>query len=340
MLIGNVNTIPSIVNLPGQSSGLSEDYIVKVQPSLDTNDPESVTIGIRNLGVPYTVDWGDGEVTSEANPIPTHTYTEPGTNQYTVKVTPKKDPLLTGMQVTQLDVGGGNTSTRRRTLVDIIQFGKNTVINAQSFMDGCQNLGANNDGDITANDLPEITNEMAGQFAFRNCQALNTDKFAGLFKADNQKTQITTLRACFLGCSKFNGAGIDTWDTSEVTSFLQMFDGATGFNQDLSNWDTRKVTTFERMFEDAGAFDQSLAGWDIPFLTNAQNFKRRVSIPAINYTPISEANASATLISWGVTQTDIQEDVELRLEGSTLTTAGELARNSLSSVKGWDIQLE
>lgn len=336
MLIGNVNTIPSIVNLPGQSSGLSEDYIVKVQPSLDTNDNETVTIGIRNLGNPYTVDWGDGQVTSEENPIPSHTYTEPGSNQYTVTVTPKKDPLLTGPQITQLDVGD-NTSTKRRTLVDIIQFGKNTVINAQSFMDGCQNLGVDNDGEITANDLPKITNANAGQFAFRNCIKLNTNKFAGLFKTANQQTKITSLRACFLNCAVFNGSGYDAWDTSEVITFLQMFDGAKTFNQDLSNWDTRKIVSLERMFEDAGAFDQSLASWDIPALNSAANLKRRVSIPAADYTAISETNASATLVGWAA-QADVPEDVPLLLEGSTLNTAGTLARTTLAN-KGWEIEL-
>jgi len=337
MLIGNANTIPNIVNLPGQGNELSEDYIVKVQPSLDTSNPTQVTIGIRNLGAPYTVDWGDGEVTSEGSPIPSHTYTEPGDNQYTVTVTPKKDPSLTGPQITQLDVGGGNTSTVRRTLVDIIQFGKNAVINAQSFMDGCQSLGLYTDGDITANDLPKVENANAGQFTFRNCINLNTAKFTGLFKTANQKTKITSLRACFLNCAAFNKSGYDAWDTSEVITFLQMFDGASNFNQDLSNWDTRKAVSLERMFEDAGAFDQSLAAWDIPSLNSAANFKRRVSLPVADYTAISEANASATLVSWAG-KDPVPEDVDLLLEGSTLNTAGTAARNTLTDTKGWTIE--
>ncbi len=91
MFIGLSNTVPSIVNLPGQGSGLSEDYIVKVKPSLDTTNPTSVTIGIRNLGVHYTVDWGAGQVTSEQNPIPSHINSDPRDNEYIVKVTHIKE---------------------------------------------------------------------------------------------------------------------------------------------------------------------------------------------------------------------------------------------------------
>lgn len=35
---------------------------------------------------------------------------------------------------------------------------------------------------------------------------------------------------------KFN-SDISGWDTSRVTTFEEMFYGATGFNQDLSGWD-------------------------------------------------------------------------------------------------------
>ena len=33
-----------------------------------------------------------------------------------------------------------------------------------------------------------------------------------------------------------------------VTTMQHMFNGATAFNQDISNWDTAQVTTMEAMF--------------------------------------------------------------------------------------------
>lgn len=344
MFIGLSNTVPSIVNLPGQGSGLSEDYIVKVKPSLDTTNPTSVTIGIRNLGVPYTVDWGDGQVTSEPNPIPSHIYSDPGDKEYIVKVTPKKDPELTGMQVTQLDVGSGNNATERRVLIDIIQFGINTVIAAGSFMDGCENLGVNNGGEITANDLPSIKNASAGQFAFRNCKNLNTNKFAGLFTAANQGGSgiITSLRACFLGCERFNGTGCDTWDVSRVSTFLQMFDNAVAYNQPLNNWNTTSGQNFERMFEDALAWDQDVSLWNISSAgtdssSGFTNWKRQTI--AGSYTPISQANASEILEQWSQ-QTLPAAEVSLKMIGSTLTTAGNEAKENLENAANpWTIDL-
>ena len=344
MFIGLSNTVPSIVNLPGQGVSSSEDYIVKVKPSLDTTTPTSVTIGIRNLGVPYTVDWGDGEITSESNPIPSHVYDSPDNKEYIVKVTPKKDPLLTGPQVTQLDVGSGNTSTVRRTLIDIIQFGINTVIDAGSFMDGCESLGINNNGEITANDLPSVTSSNAGQFAFRNCKNLNTNKFAGLFTAANQggSAIITTLRACFLGCEKFNGTGCDTWDVSRVSSFLQMFNGALNYNQPLSSWNTASGQDFERMFEDALLWDQDVSLWNISSAgtdssNGFTNWKRQTV--AGTYSPISQDNASKILQGWSE-QTLPNAEINLKMIGSTLTAAGETAKENLEgAAEPWTIDL-
>ena len=64
------------------------------------------------------------------------------------------------------------------------------------------------------------------------------------------------------------------WDTSNVTSFENMFRGATSFNQDIKNWGVQTATTFNSMFEGATAFNKDIRFWSpkvtlpVPTFTN------------------------------------------------------------------------
>ena len=51
---------------------------------------------------------------------------------------------------------------------------------------------------------------------------------------------------------------ISGWNTSNVTSMAQMFDGASAFNQNIGGWNTSKVTDMSEMFVGAPAFNQSV----------------------------------------------------------------------------------
>jgi len=65
----------------------------------------------------------------------------------------------------------------------------------------------------------------------------------------------------FLTASAFD-QNIAGWDTSNVITMFEMFNGASAFNQDLGDWNTSKVTTMANMFEDALAFNQPLGDWN------------------------------------------------------------------------------
>ena len=57
---------------------------------------------------------------------------------------------------------------------------------------------------------------------------------------------------------------ISDWDTSQVTSMDEMFQGAASFNADLSQWDTSQVTRMDSMFYQAANFNAnmcSVQGW-------------------------------------------------------------------------------
>ena len=51
-----------------------------------------------------------------------------------------------------------------------------------------------------------------------------------------------------------------------------MFQGATSFNQDISNWDVSGVTDVQGMFKDATSFNQNLSAWQINPVYYCQSF--------------------------------------------------------------------
>ena len=79
-------------------------------------------------------------------------------------------------------------------------------------------------------------------------------------------TPITSFTRIFRR-SSFNG-DISNWDTSNVTTMMEMFIEASLFNQDLSYWDTSNVTDMEEMFYKATAFNGDISGWDTSNVTN------------------------------------------------------------------------
>ncbi|PPE04415.1 hypothetical protein EELLY_v1c00900 [Entomoplasma ellychniae] len=80
--------------------------------------------------------------------------------------------------------------------------------------------------------------------------------------------EITSLKACFANSSLNSIKGISNWDTSNVTSMEETFNGASNFNQDLNNWDTSKVTNMYLMFGSATKFNNYISNWDTSNVTN------------------------------------------------------------------------
>merc|ERR1719174_2171065 len=63
----------------------------------------------------------------------------------------------------------------------------------------------------------------------------------------------------FNGATAFND-DISNWDVSRVTDMKYMLKGATSFNIDISNWDVSRVTDMHSMFMEATSFKHELCG--------------------------------------------------------------------------------
>jgi surface protein len=105
---------------------------------------------------------------------------------------------------------------------------------------------------------------------------------------------VTSLINMFTGASTFNQA-ISTWDVSGVQDMSGMFQSASAFNKDISDWNIKSVTTMTNMFTGAAAFSAFnysalLTKWvvlpvkqnGVPLGLNAANVIYDYALPAYN----------------------------------------------------------
>ncbi len=102
---------------------------------------------------------------------------------------------------------------------------------------------------------------------------------------------VTDMRDMFNYCQRLEGANLNSWDVSKVTSMAGMFATCYVFNGQIENWEVGKVENMLMMFASARKFDRNLGSWDISSLTNAD----RMFIDA----ELSISNYDALLIGWG-----------------------------------------
>ncbi|WP_235301393.1 BspA family leucine-rich repeat surface protein [Phocaeicola barnesiae] len=67
----------------------------------------------------------------------------------------------------------------------------------------------------------------------------------------------------FKDSTRKNFDGLETWDTSNVTTMERMFHRAKYFNHPIGNWDVSSVTNMECIFCGCSNFNQPLDRWDV-----------------------------------------------------------------------------
>lgn len=80
---------------------------------------------------------------------------------------------------------------------------------------------------------------------------------------DIDTSLITDMTELFKDSKRKNFDGLETWDTSNVTTMKGMFYRAKYFNHPIGDWDVSKVEDMTFMFCEAPAFNQPLEKWNV-----------------------------------------------------------------------------
>lgn len=184
-----------------------------------------------------------------------------------------------------------NNGQDKNRLIDIVNWGTTAWNAMNNAFYGCANL------QISATDVPDLTNVQNMSQAFRGCTVLNgpanignwnttsVTNMKGMFQeasAFNQNinnwntANVTTMVSMFQDARAFNQP-VDTWNTQNAGNINAIFKGASAFNQPLGNWNTRQVTDMSSAFEDASAFNQPIGTWDTGNVTLIYNIFKGAS---------------------------------------------------------------
>ena len=237
---------------------------------------ESITIPVGSSTGAYTVDWGDGTVTSVTGNA-SHAYASPGEHQV----------VISG-DFTRIYLNGRPNAEK---LQSIDQWGDIQWESMNSAFEGATNMV------YRANDAPNLSNvtDMSKMFLY-------ADSFNGDL-SDWDVSSVTDMYEMFADASSFNG-DISPWDVSSVTDMYEMFADASSFSGDLSDWDVSGVTGMSHMFSGAGSFNSDLSPWDVSgvadmsqMFLDADSFTQNLGswYITLDGTPIDDGDAARTV---------------------------------------------
>ncbi|HHB93698.1 MAG TPA: BspA family leucine-rich repeat surface protein [Campylobacterales bacterium] len=136
-----------------------------------------------------------------------------------------------------------------------------------------------------------------------------------------------SMDSAFFGCSNLKGEANDIPNLSKVTKLDSMFNGASLFNQDISDWNVSTVTSMKDMFSNATAFNQNLENWDISNVTDMSGIFTGLTLSLENY--------DSLLIGWS--SKTPQRGVTLDAGSSQYSSISEVQRTKLVNSYGWNI---
>lgn len=100
---------------------------------------------------------------------------------------------------------------------------------------------------------------------FLNCSLLNPTATAGINTWNT--ANVSTMSGTFQNAEAFDQA-LSSWNVTGVVNFSNMFNGATQFDKDISSWETSVAVNFNSMFKDASNFDQNIGSWTTTAVTD------------------------------------------------------------------------
>ena len=269
-------------------------FITQWQTSPDGSGDPYVTIPTHPTETyNYTVDWGDGNVSTNQSGDATHVYASSGIKTVTITGTFPRIFL--------------NNKSEADKITSIDQWGTGTWTSMKAAFSGSENLV------MTATDSPDLSQVTSMREMFRRAHIFNGDisgwdtssvtDMGGIFHQANAFNQdisgwgtssVTDMSLMFQNATAFN-QDMSGWDTSSVTDMSSIFQHATAFNQDIGGWDTSKVTSMSSAFRGASDFNQDIGSWDVTSLTNAFNMFLNATLSNDNYDALLAGWAAQTL---------------------------------------------
>ncbi len=186
--------------------------------------------------------------------------------------------MFYGCDIFDEDIGGWKLDKLRfanRMFEGAISFSKDisgwnmrNVATAWAFV-GCKKLGYKQ--------RPKNIEKLYRPQSLNELKTLVSDEKIGLFDIDT--SQVDDFSYLFLNSDRSDFSGIESWDVSNVKSFVGTFEGAKSFNENIGAWkigsnsqqsgdgdgnanDAQSVN-LTAMFKNASSFNQDLSQWDV-----------------------------------------------------------------------------
>jgi len=307
-----------------------------------------------------TIDWGDGNITTNSYANRIHNYAVSG--DYTITIS----GVIEGWDFSSY------ATSYRTSIKEILQWGPlrgETNSNYGMFYE-CSNLVLTG-----VTDTPDLVGITSTEIMFYGCSSLTTVNnmdswnvssvisMVGMF-ADatsfNQNigswdvSNVTSMSAMFAYATSFNQP-IGNWDVSNVMYMNQVFQSATLFNQNIGIWNVSSVLSMAGMFEDATSFNQNIGSWDVStvgdmtsMFYSATSFNQNIGSWVVSGVTsmsgmffgvtLSTPNYDSLLNGWASLGGSLQSGVPFNGGSSvyTISTAG-ASRTYLTGTKLWAI---
>ncbi|WP_420885154.1 BspA family leucine-rich repeat surface protein [Aquimarina algiphila] len=195
----------------------------------------------------YTIDWGDGTVTTDTSGYGIHTYSKPG--KYQVKIF-GDFPMFHRRRM-------GSVLSVNEQIISIDSWGDIQWKSMENAFAHCPKLI------YKATDSPDLSNVTSMKSMFSMATSFNGD----ISKWD--VSNVENMENMFSGATSFNG-DISKWNVSNVEYMADMFFGATNFNQDIGGWNVSNVTDMASMFGNT-SFNQDIGDWNVSNVTNMES---------------------------------------------------------------------
>ena len=226
---------------------------------------KSITIQVGGSTGAYTVDWGDGTVTSATGDA-SHAYADPGEHQVVISGNFTRIHLTDVYNVQKLQSIDQWGDIQWKSMNSAFWGATNMVYRATDVPDlsGVTDMSQMSafavsfNGDVSPWNVSGVT-DMSRMFG-------SATSFNGDVSPWNV-SGVTDMSGMFLDATSFNG-DISEWDVSGVTDMYGMLGNAYSFNGDISEWDVSGVTDMYGMLGNAYSFNGDISEWDVSGVTD------------------------------------------------------------------------